>query len=231
MDDPAGSSDEASMGFDSDESYDSDDEEFPDMKIGWGDDPRLRTLNADLTRILYICTTYLPYADIPFHGARAYTRVKFREGGKEEDFNRTNSVQVRPLEPGFFEYQFCWTQPDETDLEDQYANRFWLFFTTSNPFQRPSVWYASIDLGIDIDNLESGGVFVSTVVGRLRNGEYQEVLSHEETITSAARWEHLLDTVIDPVVRACRLEDEDSEKSTDSEGEEQAAGASDMETD
>jgi hypothetical protein len=86
-------------------------------------------------------------------------------------------------------------------------------------------------LGIDIDNLESGGVFVSTVVGRLRNGEYQEVLSHEETITSAARWEHLLDTVIDPVVRACRLEDEDSEKSTDSEGEEQAAGASDMETD
>ena len=218
---------------------DSDNEEIPDMKIGWDDETRVLPMNDDMARIFTIIFKFVPYADTPYHGRRVYTRATYRERGEEEKFNQTNSVQVRPKEPGFFEYQFCWTQPDEEERQYEETDRFWLFFSTTNPFKRSFKWSASIQLGIDSANMETGGIIVSTLIRRRQDHAYRNILFHEETITSPARLEQMLETIVVPVMNACELLDvpaeEDSEKSTDVEDgdadDEEDDDASDMELD
>jgi hypothetical protein len=206
-----------------------------DWSVDWDDTTGLVTLTEVMKSVVRSCFALIPFDECPYHGAYAFTRVTVPEHGNEDYFEELDSVQIRQLEPGMFEYQFRLSQPNEEEREFEDTNRYWIFFNTTNIFQMANTWRANIDLSIDIDNMESGGIFISAYVGRTLNDEVEHLLSLEETITSTARWDHLFNTMIEPVVRACRLQDEDSERPTDSEGGDQStdpeSGASDMETD
>jgi len=199
--------------------FDSDDDDSPYLGIEWDDERGVVTMTADMTSILHSCLGLLPFLNLPLRGPVAYTRSIFPEHGNERAFEGCGSVQIRPHGPGFFQYQFCWTMPDEEDLEynASWAGRFWLTFSKSNPIERARTWDAQIYIGIDPNNMES--IMALTLVLHLQNDVFERVFFNEEIITSFARWEQLIETGFKPAMQSCALldipDEEHSDHSTD----------------